>query len=76
MNEGAFEGPPPTVTSVLLTGAPLADGAPDLSGLVVGGLAALARAAVLFDGLMVVIGHVSSRWSPARNVQSSTQRHW
>ena len=49
MNEGAFEGPPPTVTSVLLTGAPLADGAPDLSGLVVGGLAALARAAVLFD---------------------------
>ena len=61
--------PPPTVTSVLLTGAPLADGAPDLSGLVVGGLAALARAAVWFAALMVVIEYASSRWSPARNVQ-------
>ncbi len=67
MNGGAFERPPPTVASILLTGARMSDEAPDLSGLVVGGLAALARAAVLLAALMVVIGH-SSRWSPARNV--------
>jgi len=67
MSARGFEGPPPTVASILLTGARVPDGAPDLSGLVVGGLAALARAAVVFDELMVVIGH-SSRWSPARNV--------
>lgn len=75
MNAPGCEGPPPTVASILLTGTPLADDAPDLSGLVIGGLAALAQAAVLFDGLMVWIGHVSSGWSPARQVQSYTQHH-
>lgn len=56
MSRCTFERPPPTVASVLLTGAPLPEGSPDLSGLVIGGLAALARAATLFNVWMVEIG--------------------
>ena len=56
MSRCTFEGPPPTVASLLLTGAPLPEGSPDLSGLVIGALAALARAATLFNVWMVEIG--------------------
>ena len=47
--------PPPTVASVLLTGARVPVDAIDLSGLVIGSLSALARLAPLFDVWMVEI---------------------